>query len=116
MVPLQSRTLFSILHEHGASWRVFEHGYSFLRLFGDFTFDTTNIVQFDDPVRGFEAAARNGHLPQVTLIEPDYIDLPPGTTIIRPGRYEIRPGLCKPDRSRLDCLAELGANSVHYHL
>ena len=78
MVPLQSRTLFDILNEHGASWRVFEHGYSFLRLFGDFTFDTTNIVQFDDPVRGFEAAARNGHLPQVTLIEPDYIDLPPG--------------------------------------
>jgi hypothetical protein len=57
---------------------VFEHGYSFLRLYGKFTFDTENIVPFDDPVRGFEAAARQGELPQVTLIEPDYIDLPPG--------------------------------------
>lgn len=78
MPPLQSPTLFDILNEHHTSWRVFEHGFSFLRLFGNFTFDTDNIVQFDDPVRGFEAAARDGALPQVTLIEPDYIDLPPG--------------------------------------
>jgi phospholipase C len=78
MIPLQSRTVFDILNEHGASWRVFEHGYSFLRLYGKFTYDTTNIVPFDDPVRGFEAAARDGNLPQVTLIEPDYINLPPG--------------------------------------
>src|SRR5207247_3876682 len=66
------------LNELGISSKVFEHGYSFPRLFGNFTFDITNIVPFDDPVRGFEATARSGALPQVTLIEPDYIDLPPG--------------------------------------
>jgi phospholipase C len=78
MLPIETPTLFDHLNEAGASWRVFEHGYSFLRLFGNFTFDTENIVPFDDPWRGFEAAARRGDLPQVTLIEPDYIDLPPG--------------------------------------
>ena len=78
MIPLQAPTLFDHLSERGASWRVFEHGYSFLRLYRNFTFDATNIVQFDDPVSGFEAAAPAGTLPQVTLIEPDYIDLPPG--------------------------------------
>jgi phospholipase C len=78
LIPLQVPTLFDILSERGASWRVFEHGYSFLRLYKKFTFDTENIVDFDDPVRGFERAASRGELPQVTLIEPDYIDLPPG--------------------------------------
>jgi phospholipase C len=78
MIPLQAKTIFDILNEQGASWRVFEHGFSFLRLFRNFTYDAENIVQFDDPVRGFAAAAREGVLPQVTLIEPDYIDLPPG--------------------------------------
>jgi phospholipase C len=77
-VPIQRRTIFDILTERGASWRIFEHGYSFLRLFKNFTFDVTNIVPFDDLTRGFEKAAREGLLPQVTLIEPDYIDLPPG--------------------------------------
>jgi phospholipase C len=78
MLPIQRPTLFDHLNEAGVSWRVFEHGYSFLRLFANFTFDTENIVPFDDPVRGFEFAARHGLLPSFTLIEPDYIDLPPG--------------------------------------
>jgi phospholipase C len=78
MLPVQTATLFDHLNERGVSWRIFENGYSFIRLFRNFTFDTTNVLPFDNPVRGFEAAARAGDLPQVTLIEPDYIDLPPG--------------------------------------
>ncbi|HEV7912417.1 MAG TPA: alkaline phosphatase family protein [Albitalea sp.] len=78
MIPLQRASLFDLLNERGVPWRVYEHGYSFLRLFRNFTFDVTNIVPFDDPVRGFEGAARSGALPPVTFIEPDYIDLPPG--------------------------------------
>jgi phospholipase C len=78
MTPIQRPTLFDHLDRFGVSWRLFEHGYCFLRMFGRHTFDVTNIVSFDDPLRGFEAAARGGTLPSVTLIEPDYIDLPPG--------------------------------------
>ena len=78
MVPLLTPTLFDHLNDLDVSWKVFENGYSFIRLFREYTFETTNVVWFDDPVRGFEAAARAGVLPQVTMIEPDYIDMPPG--------------------------------------
>jgi phospholipase C len=78
MIPIQAPTIFDHLTANGATWRVYEHGYSFIRLYRNFTFDTTNILPFDDSVHGFEAAARSGALPQVTVIEPDYIDLPPG--------------------------------------
>ena len=60
MLPIQAPTLFDHLNDLEVPWRVFEHGYSFIRLFGRHTFDTTNVVAFDDPVRGFEAAARGG--------------------------------------------------------
>jgi hypothetical protein len=78
LAPIQTPTLFDHLSERGVSWRVFEHGIGFSRLFRNLTFETTNIVPFDDFARGFEAAARGGALPSVSLIEPDYIDLPPG--------------------------------------
>ena len=78
MLPLATPTLFDHLNDRDVSWKVFENGFSFIRLFRNYTFDTANVVWFDDPVRGFEAAARTGALPQVTMIEPDYIDLPPG--------------------------------------
>jgi phospholipase C len=78
MIPLRTPTLFDHLNDRGVSWRLFENGYSFIRLYRNYTFDTTNVVWFDDPVHGFEATARSGTLPQVTMIEPDYIDLPPG--------------------------------------
>ena len=77
-VPLAQKTLFDHLNDHGVPWRVYEHGFSFIRLFRNFTFDTTNVLPFDDDVRGFEVAARTGALPPVTFIEPDYIDAPPG--------------------------------------
>jgi phospholipase C len=85
MLPIQAPSLFDHLSERGVSWRVFENGYSFIRLYRSFTYDTTNVVPFDDPVRGFEVAARSGALPQVTLIEPDYIDIPPGNDDHPPG-------------------------------
>jgi hypothetical protein len=78
MVPSQGTTIFDQLTAHGVPWRIYEHGMSFSRVFADLTFDIDNVVQFGDPVRGFEVAARTGALPAVTLIEPDYIDLPPG--------------------------------------
>ena len=78
MVPAQGLTIMDHLDAAGASWKVFEHGYSFIRLFGRHTYNIENVVPFDDPVRGFEAAARSGNLPNFSLLEPDYVDLPPG--------------------------------------
>lgn len=78
MIPSELPTLFEYLELFGKKWRVYEHGYSFARLFGKYTFDTTNILPFNDPIQGFEAAARTGNLPEFTYIEPNYIELPPG--------------------------------------
>jgi phospholipase C len=78
VVPATSPTLFDYLRLNERSWRVYEHGYSFLRLFAKYTFDIDNIIPFEDPTEGFVAQATAGTLPDVTWIEPDYIELPPG--------------------------------------
>jgi phospholipase C len=76
--PSERLTFFDHLTERNVSWRLFEHGYSFLRLYRNFTFDMSRIVAFDDQVRGFEEAARLNELPSVSFIEPNYIELPDG--------------------------------------
>jgi phospholipase C len=79
--PSELPTIFEYLTKYGIKWKVFEHGYSFTRFFGAHTFDTEHIVPFynpNDPLNGFESIARRGELPDVTWIEPDYIELPPG--------------------------------------
>jgi phospholipase C len=76
--PVNTPTLFDYLSLYEKTWRVYEHGFGFTRLFAKYTFDITNVLPFNDPELGFEAAARAGTLPNVTWIEPDYIELPPG--------------------------------------
>jgi phospholipase C len=73
--PLETPTFFDHLTKHGVQWKLFEHGYSMLRLIRNYTFDETNLASFD---ADFEAAVAAG-LPPVTFIEPDYIETP--TTI-----------------------------------
>ena len=75
--PLEATTFFDHLTKRGVSWKLFEHGYSMLRLIRNYTFDETNIVGFKDPDKGFAATARDG-LPSVSFIEPDYIEAPDG--------------------------------------
>ncbi len=70
--------IFDYLTQHGVSWKYFEHHYCFLRFFQNYTFDTTNVVDYDDPGLGFENVARTGNLPSVTFIDPHFIELPPG--------------------------------------
>lgn len=85
LTPLTARTLLDHMTERNVSWRVYEHGYSFVRLYGRYTFDVQNVRSYRDPLTGFAADARAGRLPQVTFIEPDYIDLPPGNDDHPPG-------------------------------
>ncbi|MGE0152022.1 MAG: alkaline phosphatase family protein [Reyranellaceae bacterium] len=70
--PSERPTMFDHLSARGVSWKVFEHGYSFLRLYRNYTFDTTNIADF----AAFEQAAAQNRLPSVSFIEPDYIEHP----------------------------------------
>jgi phospholipase C len=82
--PVETYTIFDYLTQCKVPWKVFEHGYSLTRMFAKYTFDTTNIVDFNNPNLGFKASLRNipgsnkTNFPSVAFIEPDYIDVPPG--------------------------------------
>ncbi len=58
MLPLATPTLFDHLNDRDVSWKVFENGFSFIRLFRNYTFDTANVVWFGDPVRGLSRRRR----------------------------------------------------------
>ena len=59
------------------SWKYFENYYCYLRLFQNYTFNSTNIVDYNDPGVGFVNVAQTGNLPSVTFIDPHFIELPP---------------------------------------
>lgn len=82
--PVDTPTIFDYLStavdpqtQQPVTWRYFEHGYCFLRFFEGHTFDDANIVAADDPHVGFFASARAGTLPNVTFIDPHFIEYPP---------------------------------------
>ena len=85
--PVVAKTIFDYLSDatdpatgQKVSWAYFENGYCFLRFFEQYTFDNHNIVSADDPENGFFARARSGHLPNVSFIDPHYVELPPDAT------------------------------------
>jgi len=75
---IETPTIFEYLTRYGVTWKVFEHGYSFIRAFTRHSFDTTNVLPVENATTGFYALAKQGKLPSVSFIEPDYIDVPPG--------------------------------------
>jgi phospholipase C len=61
------------------TWSYFEQGYCFLRLFERHTFDDKeHIFDVEDPDAGFFAKAAAGTLPNVSFVEPRFVELPPG--------------------------------------
>ncbi|UJR85562.1 alkaline phosphatase family protein [Sandaracinus amylolyticus] len=72
--PVLAKTIFDHLKSRGVSWRYYEHGYCFLRLFHNFLGDVENVLP---ATRFFEDVAA-GTLPSVAFLDPDYIDVPPG--------------------------------------
>jgi phospholipase C len=71
-------SIFDHLSAQGVSWRYFEHSPCQLRLFEKYTFDSQNVVSYDDPEYGFANLALSGALPSVTFIDPHFKDFPPG--------------------------------------
>jgi len=75
-VPVTTKTVFDHLSDRGVTWRFYENRYCTLRLYANYAFDDVNIVDYNDPVKGFAAAAAAGTLPSVTFIDPNFIDEP----------------------------------------
>jgi hypothetical protein len=87
MLPVFTPTIFDYLKgavdpRSGAdiTWRYFEHGYCTLRLYERYTFDHTNVVDIDD----FFNRAKTGQLPNVSFIDPHFVDLPPDSNCDEP--------------------------------
>lgn len=55
-----------------------------LRRFERYTFDHQNIVDFSDPVDGFLARAKTGRLPNVSFIDPHFVDPSQGSNCDEP--------------------------------
>jgi phospholipase C len=77
--PALTDTIFDLLSERQVSWTYFEHSYCFLRFFERHTFDSQNVVSYDDPERGFVALAQSGALPSVSFVDPHFVDYPPNS-------------------------------------
>jgi phospholipase C len=89
--PVFTPTIFDYLNaavdpRSGAriTWRYLEHAYCTLRFFEQYTFDHTNVVDMDDPVNGFFTCARTGQLPNVSFIDPHFVDFPPDSNCDEP--------------------------------
>src|SRR5262249_54340790 len=79
-LPEFALTIFDHLPDT-VSWTYFEYGYCFLRMFADHTFDDApRIASIDDPEKGFFALAKAGALPNVSFIDPHFIDFPPAAS------------------------------------
>jgi len=97
LTPVFNKTIFDYLSEYqktierAVTWKYYEHDYTFLRFFSNHTFDNKNIVRIDDPVNGFFADAKNGTLPSVSYIDPQFVELPPNSNCDGPVA-DIKPG------------------------
>jgi hypothetical protein len=59
------------------SWQYFQQRASIIRAFTKYSFDLTNVLEFDDPGNGFVASVKQG-LRSVTFVDPLFGDLPAG--------------------------------------
>jgi phospholipase C len=78
---VQLPTLFEQLSSAGVDWVYYEHDVGFLRFYDRYRVDGRRVVPIDRPGDtegdGFYARARNGTLPPVTFIDPNFVDIPP---------------------------------------
>ncbi len=71
--PAETTTIFDLLTSREVSWLYFEQRASIIRAFTKYTFDMTNVLEFDH----FEDTVKAG-LPSVTFVDPLFGDLPAG--------------------------------------
>lgn len=80
---LMETTIFDYLTAFDVSWAYYEHDLAFLRLFNRYRLDDKNVLPCieNNPdcsaAENFFSRAKNGTLPQVTFIDPDFVDIPP---------------------------------------
>lgn len=74
---LKQPTIFDRLTTFGVSWMYYEHDVAFLRMYDRYRLDNRNVIPIDTPDEGFWDRAARGDLPQVTFIDPAFVQSPP---------------------------------------
>lgn len=82
---LRLPTIFEALTVAGVDWAYYEHDVGFLRFYDRYRIDSDHVrpIGSPDPTadrtggRGFFERARQGRLPQVVFIDPDFVQIPP---------------------------------------
>ena len=80
---MEGATIFDILDGYGVDWRIFESDLSIIRTFDRYRLNTQRVVPLKnrhDPSKSFEQVAKDGKLPPVVWVEPNFSDLPPLST------------------------------------
>jgi phospholipase C len=76
---LRERTIFDALRsaEPPVDFRCYHKDVTMLRMYNRYRLDDRSVLPFDDPDEGFEKVAREGRLPPVVFIDPNFVDMPP---------------------------------------
>lgn len=86
---LKDTTIFDTLTANNKTWAFFEQDMTALRMFDKYRLDDTNILPLykQNDARDeysanevFFSLVENGNLPQVTFLDPNFVDLPPQKT------------------------------------
>ncbi|OUS00142.1 hypothetical protein A9Q86_11935 [Flavobacteriales bacterium 33_180_T64] len=86
---LKETTIFDTLTANNKSWAFFEQDMTALRMFDKYRLDDKNILPLykENDARDeyssnevFFSRVQNGNLPQVTFLDPNFVDLPPQKT------------------------------------
>ncbi|SDL40447.1 alkaline phosphatase family protein [Arthrobacter sp. ok362] len=77
----RARTVFDVLTESDVDWAYVEGNIGFIRMFDRYRLDTQRVIPYRDDSGltsdTFIARVEQGHLPSVTFIDPNFIDIPP---------------------------------------
>jgi phospholipase C len=76
--PSEVPTLFDHLSSRNVSWKYFQQRVCMMRSFTSHTFDTSNVVEYADAVKGFQATVLANQLPSVSWVDPLFGDVPGG--------------------------------------
>jgi phospholipase C len=78
----RGNSVFELLSQTGVDWVYAEGNVAFLRMFDRYRLDVRNVIPFRDDFNQniedtFEGRVSDGRLPNVSFIDPRYIDVPP---------------------------------------
>jgi phospholipase C len=97
-------------HLTAEDWVYYEKDIAFLRFYDRYRLDDRNVIPFADRQEGFVAKAAAGQLPKVTIIDPNFVDLPP----LRTADDDHPPADIQMGQESIACIYNALVDSPHW--